>query len=198
MKCPKCNKDWPQGVKFCGDCGMKLPEAIVAVTGSITLDRGAVIQQVRGMLPRVGIGGFQEIEPGHWILQRGSTHVNIQIISFNNMPAVMSVAPVTIGSRVDAELMRFLLEKNASFIFGAFGMDARGVVLFSHTILATSVDPAELAASVNTVLSMADQHDDQIVARWGGKTMKQTAIEQALAPRVLELFRAAQVRAGVH
>jgi hypothetical protein len=197
MKCSKCNKEWPEGVKFCGDCGMKLPEPMVAATGSMTMDRAAVVQQVAAMLPRVGIGNFQQLEPGHWILQRGSTHVDIQVINFNNMPAVRSVAPVTIGSSLDAGLMRFLLEKNAEFIFGAFGVDPRGVVFFTHTILATSVDPAELAASVNTVLSMADQHDDLIVARWGGKTMRQTAIENALTPRVLELLRAAQARAGI-
>lgn len=193
MKCPKCSKEWPDGVKFCGVCGTKLPEAMA---GSMTTDRGKVVEQLREMLPRVGIGNFQEIQPGHFILQRGSTHVDIRVITFKNMPAVRSVAPVTIGSRIDADLMRFLLEQNAGLVFGAFGLDPQGVVGFSHTILATSMDPQELSASVNTVLGMADQFDDRIVARWGGKTMKQTAIENVLAPQVLELLRAARARAG--
>ena len=194
MKCPKCNKEWPDGVKFCGACGMKLPEPTAAATATITLDRASVVQQVREMLPRVGIGKFQEIEPGHWILQRGSTHVDIQVINFNSLPAIRSVAPVTIGSRIDADLMRFLLEKNATTIFGAFGVDPRGIVMFTHTILGTSTDPHELGASVNMVLGMADGHEDLIVARWGGKTMKQTAIENVVAPQVLEMLRAARAR----
>lgn len=191
MKCPKCNREWPSGVKFCGACGTKLPEV---TAGSLTMDQGKVTEKLREMLPRVGIGKYQEIKPGHFILQRGSTHVDIQVINFNNMPAIRSVAPVTIGSRIDADLMQFLLQKNATTIFGAFGVSPEGFVLFTHAILATSLDPRELGASVNIVLGMADQFDDQIVARWGGKTMKQTAIENVLTPKVLELLRAAQAR----
>lgn len=193
MKCTKCNKEWPEATKFCGVCGTKLPEAMA---GNMTGDRAKVIEKLREMLPRVGTGTCQEIAPGHFILQRGSTHVDVQVISYNNLPAVRSMAPVTIGSRIDMDLMRFLLLKNAGLPFGAFGLDQRGVVGFSHTILATSMDKEELSASVNTVLVLADEFDDQIVARWGGKTMRQTAIEKVLSPEVLELLLVVRANAA--
>jgi hypothetical protein len=120
--------------------------------------------------------------------------VDIQVINFGSKVAVRSVAPVSIGSRLEPDLFRFLLEKNASFVFGAFGLAPHGVVVFSHTILASSLDAEELGASVNSVLIMADKFDDEIVGRWGGKTMAQTAIDQALPARILELLRRAESR----
>ena len=49
------------------------------------------------------------------------------------------------------------------------------------------MDVEELGASVSTVLKTADLFDDQIVKRWGGKTMRQTALDQVLPAAI---FRA--------
>ena len=35
MKCPKCNADNPDTVKFCGDCGTQLSLAIPEVTKTL-------------------------------------------------------------------------------------------------------------------------------------------------------------------
>lgn len=191
MKCPNCAKEWPDGVKFCGNCGTKLEEASVP---GLDPAKAKVNEQLRSLFPRIGLGEFHELQPGHHICQHGSTHVDVRVIDFGEKIAVRSVAPVSIGSRLDADLLKFLLEKNAGFIFGAFGLDPQGMVVFSHTILASSLDAEELGASVNTVLVMADRYDDEIVQRWGGKTMKQTVIDKVLPSHLLELLRKAQAR----
>lgn len=67
------------------------------------------------------------------------------------------------------ELMRFLLQENASMRFGAFGIDAAGNILFEHTIVGSTCDKKELESSVKAVLEVSDEYDDYIVEKWGGK-----------------------------
>ncbi len=191
MRCANCNKDWPAGVKFCGDCGNQLT---AAAPSGLSPAQANVNEQLKRLLPRIGLGLFREIQPGHHICQHGSTHVEVRVIDFGGKVAVRSVAPVAIGSRLDAELLRFLLNKNAGLAFGAFGINEQNIVIFSHTILASSMDVEELGASVNAVLLMADQYDDQIVRHWGGKTMKDTVMDQVLPPNILHLLRLAESR----
>ena len=191
MKCVNCEKDWPVGVKFCGDCGNKLS---AAASSGLTPAQANVNEQLKRLLTRIGLGVFREIRPGHYIAQKGSTHVDVRVIDFGGKVAVRSVAPVAIGSRVDDELMRFLLNKNAGLVFGAFGLDQQNVVVFSHTILASSMDAEELGSSVQSVLVLADQYDDHIVQHWGGKTMKDTMINKVLPPHLLALLRLAEAR----
>jgi len=48
-------------------------------------------------------------------------------------------------------------------------LNEAGDVLFQHTIVGSTCDPAELEASVREVLEIADDYDDKIVSRWGGQ-----------------------------
>jgi len=77
-------------------------------------------------------------------------------------------------------------------------LDSQGVVVFVHTIIASSLDKEELGASVKSVLFTADQFDNLIVQRWGGKTMKDTVIEKVLPPDLLRLLRGTQQRNPPH
>ena len=67
------------------------------------------------------------------------------------------------------ELTKYLLLKNNDMRFGGFGMDGDGDIFFQHSIVGSSCDKNELRASVMAVLMTADQLDDEIVSRWGGK-----------------------------
>lgn len=188
MICPSCENEWPGDVKFCGKCGTKLTKA---VSGGLSPGHAKVNDQLKMLLPKLGLGRFVEVQPGHHMCQRGSTHVDARVVDFGGKVAVRSVAPVAIGSSLCPEMMKFLLNHNAGFLFGGFGVDLHGTVVFSHTILASSMDVEELGASVTTVLKMADHYDDQIVARWGGKTMKDTVIDQVLPARIISVLRRA-------
>ena len=189
MKCPSCESDWPANVKFCGTCGTKL---VSAGAGGLPPVQAKVNEQLSMLLPQIGLGRFVEVGPGHHVCQRGSTHVDVRVIAFGDKVAVRSMAPVAIGSSLAPEMMKFLLNRNAGFIFGAFGVDPKGTVGFGHTILASSMDVDELGASVRTVLQVADEYDDQIVARWGGKTARQMTIDQILPAHIIRMLRVAK------
>lgn len=190
MNCKKCGAIWPDNVKFCGKCGTKLD----APSSSLGASEAQLNEKLKVLLPRIGLGQFREATPGVHILQRGSTHVVVRAVAIGNAPLVRSMAPVTVGTPISQELLQFLLNENANFVFGAFGMGSQGEVVFTHSILASSLDASELGVSVSAVLNMADKYDDEIVRRWGGKTMKQTALESSdLAPALLKLLLAAKL-----
>lgn len=65
------------------------------------------------------------------------------------------------------EPMRYLLAKNDSMRFGAFGVDSDDV-FFEHTIVGNTCDREGLKSSIMAVVTPADLLDDRIVARWGG------------------------------
>jgi RNA polymerase subunit RPABC4/transcription elongation factor Spt4 len=40
IKCPKCQKEWPAGTKFCGECGTKKPEGKVCPNCGTAVSEG--------------------------------------------------------------------------------------------------------------------------------------------------------------
>ena len=67
------------------------------------------------------------------------------------------------------ELMKWLLLKNNTMRFGAFGVDDEDDIFFEHSVVGSTCDKNELKASVMAVATVADQYDDEIVSRWGGQ-----------------------------
>lgn len=76
---------------------------------------------------------------------------------------------VVMGAELNSDLMYFLLKENTKMVFGAFGLDQDDDIFFDHTILGGHLDKETLKASVKAVMQIADEYDDQIVSRWGGK-----------------------------
>ncbi|HEY9837947.1 MAG TPA: YbjN domain-containing protein [Vampirovibrionales bacterium] len=100
----------------------------------------------------------------------GSALVEVLILPWGEEDSVINTrAYVVTGTELTADLMRFLLEQNSNMIFGAFGIDAKGDILFEHSIVGSTCDKKELESSVNAVLEVSDEYDDQLVERWGGK-----------------------------
>lgn len=100
----------------------------------------------------------------------GSALVEVLILPWGEEDSVINTrAYVVTGAALTSDLMRFLLEQNSNMIFGAFGIDAKGDILFEHSIVGSTCDKKELESSVNAVLEVSDEYDDQLVERWGGK-----------------------------
>jgi hypothetical protein len=156
-----------------------------------------VNEQLKQLLPRIGLGKFVEVQPGHHVCPRGSTHVDVRVVDIGNFVAVRSVAPVTIGTNLTPDLMNFLLTLNGGFVFGAFSVGPKGEIICSHSICASSIDQHELGMSVANVAELADRYDDQIVVKWGGKTAKQSTIDNFLAPVLLKALLQAKLGIGV-
>ena len=187
MKCPECkDRDWPRNVKFCGTCGKRLVDNNASPKAP---EVHAAIEQLRSLLPEIGLGDFEEPAPGIFVAKKGSTHVQVRAVPVGlGLVAIRSTSPVTTGTPITPALMEFLLSENAKFVFGAFGIGQRKEIVFNHSIMASSVDVVELGTSVSTVVNMADRYDDQIVERWGGKTARQVSVDASIAPALMELL----------
>jgi hypothetical protein len=99
-----------------------------------------------------------------------SALVEVLVYSWGEEDATINTRSyVVTETNLTPELMRFLLQENVKMQFGAFGADEAGNVLFEHTIVGSTCDRKELEASVKAVLEVADEYDDYIVGKWGGK-----------------------------
>ena len=184
MKCSSCNSEWPANVKFCGKCGSRLNVSVGPGLDSPAASE--VNNRLKTYLSQLKIAQFREVRPGIHFGQKGSTHVEVRVIPIGPLIAVRSLSPVTVGTPITQDLLQFLLTENANMLFGAFGIGPRNEILFTHTIMATSMDVHELGSSVSSVVNTADKYDDQIVKRWGGKTAKQVAVDEFIAPALLK------------
>jgi hypothetical protein len=106
----------------------------------------------------------------YFALDRGSARAVVRIDPWHERDAIVRVISwVVTGARTsDPTLLRFLLDCNHTALFGAFGLDPEGDVFFTHSMVGSTLDREELVASVESVLEIADQYDDEIQRRWGG------------------------------
>ena len=104
-----------------------------------------------------------------WI-EKGSTVVRVFAITNLDVP-------------VTAELTTYLLEKNLEFVFGGFALDAKaGAVWFNHNILGDFAHPGQLEATLAAVAQTADEYDDEIKERFGGRLYVETKDEAVPTP----------------
>jgi len=100
----------------------------------------------------------------------GSAVAHVHVLPWTDEGAMVTTrAFVVSGARLDAELMRWMLARNAEALWGAFGVDEDGEIVIDHSINGPTCDKEDLRASVLGVIFSADRYDDEIVARWGGE-----------------------------
>lgn len=112
---------------------------------------------------------------------QGSCLVQVVVHPWGSDDAVVSVGSCCVMDigELPYELLKFLLEENYKFRFGAFSIDGDGDIVFEHTIAAAKLDAEEMEASVRAILSTADEYDDRIVREYGGVTGKEKLMRQA-------------------
>jgi hypothetical protein len=107
----------------------------------------------------------------------GSTLIEVEVLPWEihpwekaNLATVRATSCVTIGSRIDQELLHFLLTENRRMRFGAFHLDEADQVLFAESVLGgENMDLMELQTCILSVVTIADTYDDIIAERFGGK-----------------------------
>ncbi len=100
----------------------------------------------------------------------GSALVEVFVFPWEKDDAVINARSYVVTDvELSPDLLHFLLRENNIMRFGAFGIDEHGDIVFEHTIVGSTCDQVELEASVNAVLEIADDYDDKIVERWGGR-----------------------------
>lgn len=130
---------------------------------------------------------FRKIEDKTYVVKQGSSYVMITVVPWGESRAIVRcVAQLVKGVNMDAALSMQLLNLNAVLRFGAFAyVKENNLILFLHSILGgDTLDSEELLATIRDVALIADDWDNKIIERFGGRSMQDLLEETALA-RVL-------------
>ncbi len=116
-------------------------------------------------------GSYQVDKDGDFVLTHESVITWIRPAEWIQGQTVVNVFSITnVGMDVTPELTKFLATENSKFVFGAFALDeTRPSVLFRQTLLGDFLQRKELEAAIAAVVLTANQYDDQIKQRFGGR-----------------------------
>jgi hypothetical protein len=112
---------------------------------------------------------------GDLTFQAGSSRVFVRVIDWGDGDTVVSVWAV-VAAEVPAtpDLFQFIATTTDSYMLGHIGCrvgdGGRALITFNYRILGNVLDEEELLHAAIAVASTADKIDDEIVARFGGRT----------------------------
>lgn len=107
---------------------------------------------------------------GSFAVPYGSSSVAIVVRPYTDTDTMVELmAQVVTGGKIDAEVTKWLLRKNAELHFGAFGLLFDDTIIFSYSLSGACLDPADLKAAINSVSVIADFYDDELIKMVGGK-----------------------------
>jgi hypothetical protein len=112
-------------------------------------------------------------EPGAshvWRLVKGSAITRVAVIERAKFPHLrISAVVMTLDAAVDRDaLFAHLLDLNAGLCGVAFATDGDRVLLVSERST-LDLDDSEVRDAIERVMTYADEHDDVLVARFGGR-----------------------------
>ena len=129
-----------------------------------------VYRQVKSYLDDLVDEHFDDADHCDFYLKYGSTVLEISIDAFEDDDAVVEILAFCVqGVDPTFELMKELLQLNADVPLGAFSLVDRDI-FFSHSFLGRRLRPEQLIASLESVASISDLYDEQLVGRFGGET----------------------------
>lgn len=107
-----------------------------------------------------------------FMARHGSTIMYVSVGALGDGEAAITVgANVVAGAQITPELMAHLLTYNNGSLFGAFGINPKdGTITFDHSIIGSTCDQKELGTSMAYVSATADRLDDELIAKFGGKS----------------------------
>lgn len=105
-----------------------------------------------------------------FVINFGSAVASTRVIPWEVNDALITTRSYVVTDiELTPELTYYLLRENNGIRFGRFALDAENDIVFEHSLVGSTCDQIELEYSVTTVIRLADEYDDEIVARWGGK-----------------------------
>jgi hypothetical protein len=118
------------------------------------------------------VGDVTTDAAGDVAIRRGSATVWIRPMELpDGRSAVRLWAITNRGIQVDEELTRFVVTENARLVFGALAVDEQlPAVVLGHTLLGEFLNRVELETALDALAASADELDDRIATRFGGKT----------------------------
>ena len=129
-----------------------------------------VYRQVKSYLDELVDEHFDDAEHCDFYLKYGSTVLEISIDPFEGDDAVIEILAFCVhGVHPSFEMMQELLRLNSEVPLGAFSV-VDNDVFYSHSFLGRRLRPEQLIASLDSVASISDLYDEQLVTRYGGET----------------------------
>jgi hypothetical protein len=112
---------------------------------------------------------------GDFTFQAGSSRVFVRVLDWGDGDSVVSVWAI-VAAEVPAtpDLFRAVATSTDSYMLGHLGCQlgdgGTALITFSYRILGNVLDEEDLTHAAIAVASTADTMDDDIVARFGGRT----------------------------
>jgi hypothetical protein len=135
------------------------------------VDVAAVRDKVQRYLLEV-LNTVEVVRDGDFTFRQGSARVFISVQSFGgDKVTVKIVAPIVHDTPVSPEVYKYVATEG-SYKFGHLSCnekDGKVSVYFAHTLLGDFLDPEELKMAVFLLAKSADEVDDEIVGKFGGK-----------------------------
>lgn len=105
-----------------------------------------------------------------FIINFGSAVASTRVVPWSEDETLITTRSYVVTDiDITPELSYFLLRENNGIYFGRFALDAENDIVFEHSLVGSACNLIELKHSVMTVIRIADEYDDEIVTRWGGK-----------------------------
>ena len=129
-----------------------------------------VYRQVKSYLDELVDEHFDDADHCDFYLKYGSTVLEISIDPYEEDDAVIEILAFCVqGVDPTFECMQELLRLNSEVPLGAFSMCGQDI-FYSHSFLGRRLRPEQLIASLDSVASISDLYDEQLVAKYGGET----------------------------
>lgn len=127
-------------------------------------------QKVERYLEEI-FGAAHTDSEGDFVIPSGSAVAFIRPVEIHGGQTAVRVWAITNKElAVTDGLTRYLATENAKLVFGTLALDdSRGVVVLGHTLLGEFLNREELKVAVAAVAMVADQCDDEIKSRFGGR-----------------------------
>lgn len=133
-----------------------------------------VQNKVESYIKKLYKKNYEKHDDGRFLVFEGSTVVQTVIRPWHSSDVIVeSFSYVVQDSRLDENLMRFLLRENAVLHFGSFGVTYDGTIIFGHSLAGAHLDENEFNASIKSVARIADHYDNKIVEMAGGMTARE-------------------------
>lgn len=102
----------------------------------------------------------------------GSTAAFVDILTSGEHVIVSVSAPVLLDVAVNGELLHYIGSRAGDFIFGHLCLVGEGrqqTLIFRHSILGDDLDQSELLVTLSVIASTADELDNDLQLRFGGR-----------------------------
>lgn len=136
-------------------------------------DLAVVRSRVESVLSSL-FGGYGALPDGDLAVDVGSVRVFVATRLVDTTAIVRVFAITNVDVPKDTALPAYLLSLNFGLVVGRFSLDPSGrTVWFDHVVGGDEITTATLARVVSTVAATADRHDDEIKAKFGGRTFRE-------------------------